>query len=106
MMWTLSPTPRMVKVERIENRQLLLAATDSALLYMIKHNKNDTMTLQCSSHDQKCERQIKTRAESRLQHKIMSDQHPQSIDRNFLLQLPSNVRKDRSWENLVLSTDD
>jgi hypothetical protein len=43
MMWTLSPTPRMLKVERIENRQLLLAATDSALLNVIdhklKHNK-------------------------------------------------------------------
>jgi hypothetical protein len=96
----------MVKLERIENRQLLLAAKDSALLNMIEHNKNDTMTLQCSSHDQKCEQQIKTRAESRLQQKRMSDQHSQSIDRIFLLQLPSNVRKDRSWENLVLSTDD
>ncbi len=101
----------MVKVERIENRQLLLAATDSALLNMmdhkLKHNKDDTMTLQCSSDDRKWKQQIKTRAEKRrLQQKRMSDQHPQSIDRNFLLQLPSNVRKDRSWENLVLSTDD
>jgi hypothetical protein len=38
----------MVKVERIENRQLLLAATDSALLNVIdhklKHNKYDMMT--------------------------------------------------------------
>jgi anti-sigma regulatory factor (Ser/Thr protein kinase) len=72
----------MVKVERIENRQLLLA-TDSALLNMIdhklKHNKNDTMTLQYSSDDKKCEQQIKTRAESRLQQKRMSDQQPIEI---------------------------
>lgn len=79
----------MVKVERIENRQLLLAATDSALLnvidYKLKHNKYDMMTLRYSSDDQKCEqqknKQNKTRSESRLQQKRMSDQHPQSIDR-------------------------
>jgi predicted SprT family Zn-dependent metalloprotease len=49
----------MVKVERIENRQLLLAATDSALLNVIdhklKHNKNDMMTLRYSSDDKKWE---------------------------------------------------
>jgi hypothetical protein len=49
----------MVKGERTENRQFLLAATDSALLNVIdrklKYNKNDMMTLRYSSDDQKWE---------------------------------------------------